>query len=132
MNIKYLAFVLITFIFSNYAYSKDTKSGMSLLAQCEKAIKVEKDETKSHYDYIEASACMSYIEGTIEGLDTFFEILKYKNFSLNRPFCFPKKFTWGQGIMIVVKYLKEHPKDLHLDKRYLVNIAFMNAFPCPK
>lgn len=46
--------------------------------------------------------------------------------------CFPfeDKFTLNQLVRILVKYLKEHPDQLHHQAVYLVANAFKESFPC--
>jgi hypothetical protein len=45
-------------------------------------------------------------------------------------FCPPKGVTRGQTVLIVKKYLGEHPDQLHLDGASLVVRAMHEAFPC--
>jgi hypothetical protein len=40
--------------------------------------------------------------------------------------------TGGQQIRVVLKYLQDHPEELHLDDALLVDRALAKAFPCPK
>lgn len=47
-----------------------------------------------------------------------------------RRFCFPKGATIIQAERIVIKYLDQHPEQLHLDFRGLVLDALKNAWPC--
>lgn len=45
-------------------------------------------------------------------------------------FCPPKGSTVGQALKIVVYYIDENPKYLHLDFRYLASAALRKAWPC--
>lgn len=47
--------------------------------------------------------------------------------------CLPQKgISIDQAIRIVVKYLKNHPEDLHYPARTCVYLAISKAFPCEK
>jgi hypothetical protein len=44
--------------------------------------------------------------------------------------CIPKGVTTGQKIAVVVKYIDEHPEDMHLKFKLLVHEALLKAWPC--
>ena len=44
--------------------------------------------------------------------------------------CFPSDVTRNQYIRVIVKYLEDHPEQLHLDSSVLIDKAFTSAFPC--
>jgi hypothetical protein len=48
----------------------------------------------------------------------------------NSLFCPPDGVTYGQSKRIVLKYLNDHPEELHLPSTFLVSEAFRGAFPC--
>jgi hypothetical protein len=39
--------------------------------------------------------------------------------------------SMGQRVLVVNKYLKDHPEDLNLPDALLVSVALSKAFPCP-
>jgi hypothetical protein len=39
--------------------------------------------------------------------------------------------TMGQRVLVVSKYLKDHPEELNLPDALLVSTALSKAFPCP-
>ena len=45
-------------------------------------------------------------------------------------FCLPDELTTGQSSRVVVKYLEDHPAELHKADTHLVLNAFLEAFPC--
>src|SRR5436190_1415229 len=45
--------------------------------------------------------------------------------------CVPIRATVGQLVDVVVKYLREHPKDRHHAAAALIITALPEAFPCP-
>jgi hypothetical protein len=46
--------------------------------------------------------------------------------------CPDEAVTTGQTLRVVVKYLEDHPEELHLDNAVLVEKALAKAFPCVK
>ena len=47
------------------------------------------------------------------------------------PNCPPKGVTYGQDYLIVVKYIHNHPEQMHKQTSVLVLEALQEAFPCP-
>jgi hypothetical protein len=47
------------------------------------------------------------------------------------PNCPPKGVTYGQDYLIVVKYIHNHPEEMHKQTSVLVLEALREAFPCP-
>jgi hypothetical protein len=45
-------------------------------------------------------------------------------------FCIPKGVTMGQMIAVVVKYVDEHPEDMHSEFLFLAHEALLTAWPC--
>ena len=64
--------------------------------------------------------CIGYVVGVMS-------VVEYTNY-----FCRPMKSTHSQAILVVKKYLSEHPEKLHLDADGLVLEALIEAFPCPE
>jgi hypothetical protein len=86
-------------------------SGNKLLAKCESGTAVS------------MGACVGYIMGVSDranGKD-------YVGVSYCKP---AEGVEGGQAEKIVVKFLNEHPAILHMDASVLVDIAFLEAFPC--
>ena len=46
------------------------------------------------------------------------------------PFCVPNDVTLGQRVAVVVKYIDEHPEDMHLEFFLLASEALRAAWPC--
>lgn len=47
-------------------------------------------------------------------------------------FCFPDNGTNGQALQVLIKYLDEHPEELHKPAIFILHEAFNAAFPCGK
>jgi hypothetical protein len=46
--------------------------------------------------------------------------------------CPDEAVTTGQTVRVVLKYLEDHPEELHLNNAVLAEKALAKAFPCPK
>jgi len=71
--------------------------------------------------------CAAYIDGFMDaiGLQSAYSKQEY--------ICFPEEpVSATQGIRIVVKWLQDHPQDLHTSGRLQVLLALRAAFPCGK
>lgn len=88
-------------------------SGNGLLAMCEKY-----EASKSNIP-AEGAACVGYIQGVVDAVS----VLDYRA-------CFPETAPYEQHARIVVKYLKDHPQQLHLHRFELTISALRAAFPC--
>ena len=73
--------------------------------------------------------CDGYIQGAADlggariGSKTVFELNKT---------CIPTGVTYAQVRAITVKYISDHPEDLHYQSASLVLFALHQAFPCAK
>jgi len=110
--------VLAVLCVTTGAYAIETRQdGNDLLERCEG---ITKSPVIDSYD---SGWCLGFITGmTTMGLST-----------PDSPFhiCSPKDFTLGQGARIIVKYLKDHPAELHYQDALLAMWALQEAFPCP-
>jgi len=70
--------------------------------------------------------CMGYVFGT---LDSFRGLGKTSQLKF---FCEPKGVTGEQILLMTVKYLGQHPEDLHYGASSLVLNMMVSAFPCAK
>lgn len=106
--------------------------GNALLKQCTPAAKLLDGVHVDNSEIPDAMFCIGYIRATLdvyatwEGTDT---ALGRKQ-SVWPCLPFTKSIQTGQGVLIVVKYLKEHPEKLHLDNAALAAEALREAFPC--
>lgn len=71
-----------------------------------------------------AGLCLGYLKGVAE-----MSRLREKLPKLP-PVCVPDAVTVGQVRNIVVRYLEEHPEELHYSSIILVTNALDEAFPC--
>jgi hypothetical protein len=101
-------------------------TGTELLETCTKVNSVTRradnfDEwaTDAVHTTMASGTCFGFIQA-VEQFD-----------DLASAFCGPEHFTYGQAKKIVIKYLNDHPEQLHLPATFLVGEALGAAFPCP-
>ena len=112
--------VLIGLLLAGNAFA----DGNRLLEQCTNAVNYADGARK--IDYEKLGFCLGFMQG-LTNMNQLYEV------SLDRKnvlFCTPREVTNGQLARVVVKYLKEHPEDLHLHEATLAIAAFVEAFPC--
>lgn len=71
-------------------------------------------------------ACVMYIQGFVGGIEAG-DGTKVKD---KRAWCFPDGSTVGQSKLVVQKYMRDNPQDLHNEAAVVVGIALVQAFPC--
>jgi hypothetical protein len=74
-----------------------------------------------------AGFCFGLVHGLV-GMNQIYEF-KLKNAAF---FCVPAGITNEQSVRIVLKYLRDHPEELHERSTVLAFRALQAAFPCTK
>ena len=127
MNPKTIAALVVVLIFSapDWCIADD---GNKLLADCEAGINIADENAKSPDTTKSCGAgrCLGFLQGVIE-MHEFYRVDRPKGDSL---FCLPNEATYVQYARIVVKYLRDHPEELHKDDFVLAVKALVVAFPC--
>jgi len=111
--------------------------GRDVLRACQQTIQhldERKDESEPDaLGSLESGWCIGWVTAAIE-MNNLQEGMADKEHPLRANmfhFCAPRAgLTSGQAIRIVVKYLKDHPKDLDQNGIALTMLALMSAFPC--
>jgi hypothetical protein len=100
--------------------------GNVLLSSCQTTIKYS--DGNNNVSPLEVGQCTAMVEG-VEGAI----FVLNDSVSSNMKTCYPVAGTTNiQKARIVVKYLQEHPDQLHLPASMLTLIAYKAAFPCKK
>lgn len=101
-------------------------SGSSLLFMCEKcerhmgsAVPIPTD------DVVAVARCAEYIRGFVDATKAHYEMASTR-------ICLPERFEYDQMVRVVVKFLRDHPEDLHHPRVALRYAALHAAFPCPE
>lgn len=138
LAIRYLAVVAL-FVFSGpqAAYGQGTNDGLrtgnDLLRSCQTALRVSDRPTDSRdvgmivREGVQMGSCTGFMQGITNANLFYQDHLKGRGLY----FCLPEKgISNGQAARIVVKWLQEHPEELHNDAIVLAMVAFSSAFPC--
>lgn len=109
--------LLIGWVFLAWAQSvpdsrKVTPDGNGLLVACDQR-DLEDDAVKVIYGY-----CMGIVEGVSEQLQ------------LQGKICLPEGVTDKQQIAIVIKFLRNNPRNLDIVPAALIETALRDTFPC--
>ena len=73
---------------------------------------------RSVIDKVDAGFCSGIVEGTMWSLQ------------IAKLVCLPNGMTLGQGLKVLVKYMDDHPEELHEKTAELAARAFVKAWPC--
>ena len=96
-----------------------------MLTQCSSAERIVYEVPQAKIS-IEAGICLGIVNGVRSTMQIYESELKPE-----RRLCWPAEgVTVGQGVLIVNKYLKDHPEKLHEDETVLIIKAFRLAFQC--
>ncbi len=107
---------------------KNTRTGNELLRQCNEMMKMM-DKPVPGINFADAMHCLGYIDGAADFAamgEMWSKEHNYKQAFL----CVPVKAERRQLVRVVVRYMNEHPKELHKDKAEIVALAFSQAFHC--
>jgi hypothetical protein len=100
--------------------------GNSLLSVCGVAVAFVDAQSLQSLNSVDVGFCF----GLMEGMMAMNQIYEYR--LKNALFCQPKSITSAQAARIVVKYLRDHPEELHQPGSILAYVALSEAFPCAK
>lgn len=100
-------------------FPQDETSGNFLLASCQLTVKSVDDTAfaENHFEAYRDGYCRGLIEGVSDA---------------SSKVCPAHNVSYGQEFRIVLKYLQDHPEELHLKNSLLVDKALASAFPCGK
>jgi len=111
--------LLAVFVFSASSISVgQSGDGNKLLERCQHAVKMLGADASefNKTNAFDSGYCLGMVEGVVSFADDG---------------CFPADVTFAQGERVVVKYLTDHPNQLHWGAPVLVRLALVDAFPCP-
>jgi len=103
------------------------EDGNRLLEACQKYLGEEK--YSSHTDGIEAGICAGYLVGVTDTVELWDQWVAMSG-AVKKTHCLPEAAEFDQLAKVVVKYLEDNPAHLHKNASFLVQLAFMEAFPC--
>jgi hypothetical protein len=125
-----IAIVTFFLIATTCALSADWKSsnGMSLLNACESFEKITNERSDIN---LEEASDATYCAGLVSGISST-QIIYSDELPKNNKLkvCWPKGTNNAQNIKVVLKYLRDHPAELHLPGTLLIFKAFLEAYGC--
>ena len=77
--------------------------------------------------------CASYVDtpsSTFDGMCIGYVVGVASVMQFMNAVCLPERSTHAQAVLVVQKYLHQHPEKLHLNADELVFDALQQAFPC--
>jgi hypothetical protein len=103
------------------------RTGSHLSHDCKTWVRWQDSHGLPPDDALDATQCIEYIQGAIDA----YLYANTRNWvKPTDSICVPEGFRGEQAVLIVLKYLDNHPESLHLDAGGLVWIAIHSAFPC--
>lgn len=123
--------VVVLFACGVFASAQTTKeypddSGNAFLGLCST---LEKGETTAAITDHELE-CVFYIKGFVSGVEVEYAGIMEQT-TAPIPFCRPENTENGQLVKIVLKYIRQNPKDAHQPTKFVAMRALQKAFPCP-
>ena len=130
MKTVILTGILLVLLFPAWAVA----DGNRLLKDCGRLVAfldgAAADTSGDVLDLLKKHGEVSFCLGLMQGI-TQTNLLYQRDLGENAEFCLPAGgITNGQAARIVVKYLRDHPEDLHRHEFVLAFWAFKEAFPC--
>ena len=104
-----------------HAQSADRFTANELVRECEAVDKV----TATTDDGWRSLTFLGYFAGWMDAT-SYWSILG----PLSQIFCLPQHVTVGQMRMVFLKYMADHPEQLHIDRAKMTALALQLAFPC--
>jgi len=123
-----LLVVLLSFSLAGNA-AEDIQNGSKLLQNCNSYLKLTGGSSNLKIA-LGAGLCLGTVRGIIDAGDIFDTFTGQTGKSPTSVFCVPEGVSTDQGVRVVIKYLEEHPEDLHQRGTTLTVLALKQAFPC--
>ena len=102
-------------------HAEHLSTGTSLRDACSRRVSVNDEK-----ELAMASLVFGQCDGFLEAVIQINELVPNSHL-----FCPPSRVTYGQVQEIVIKYLNDHPEQLHLFAADLTIKALRKEFPCP-
>lgn len=131
MNTKWISACIALALASITQVRAGRTTGNELLFKCRSAETLMTGEKTEDIDAVkDFTECLGYITGVAEVFEIQSAVALRKN--PEQAFvCFPPSSSKWQITQVVLKYLKGHPEELHLQAVTLLFPALAEAFPCP-
>jgi len=126
ITVKYVVYFAIGWcLVCGFAGEALAYPGIELLKNCQHYL-AKPTTAPGDQHYIEYGMCLGYVSGVHETNEV------YEAVAEQQIYCPPKEVEFEQLVRVIVKYLENHPADLHYSAAYNIIFAFKEAFPCPE
>ena len=121
MRVTNVLGVAVFLLFSCSVARAGADSGSELLSKC-------KVQTAS----FDMGYCAGFISAVLDTLNMWeaSDVYEKRTHDKDVRFCLPAEVTNGQIILVFVKYMEDHPEQLHKPANLLLVEALRKAFPC--
>jgi len=127
---KIVIMIVLTLYHVNISAKKKNVTGNDILSMCNTVVYLGNFKMKSINISRKGYGSAMYCIGMVSGLRTANAL---KGVDGMKWFCSPEgNITNEQYVRIIVKYLKDNPKDLHRSGTMLALLALTDAYPCRK
>ncbi len=112
-----------------------TTAGADIISKCKLAVRDVDNDTSADKPLIKSfdvGFCFGFIDGANSAQQVWAASDKTNHRNHAMSYCFPDSVTNGQMLRVFVKYLDDHPQDLHEPAALLYIEAMRKAFPCGK
>lgn len=98
------------------------KTGNEILTTCGPVV-YAMDNGTGYESGVDAGFCLGWVTGFVDSMQAVEAIAD------RRMFCF-RQSTFGQGLRVLIKYLRAHPEDADEPATYSAMLAYAEAWPC--
>ena|ERR1700733_4824606 len=109
-----------------------TTTGADIIAKCKQAAADADNLKPDTVNRFDAGFCAGFMSGVNEDQLMWQASDKMDHRDHILSYCFPDASTNGQMLRVFVKYLDDHPEELHESAAFLYLKAMHKAFPCGK
>jgi len=133
MKVKFCiaTFIVISLFIPRNVWAADNTltSGTELLRQCQAGERIIDDRRyiATQQDAIGAGYCIGMVMGISSSQNTYSDSLPIRH---EYKVCLPDGTTTEQNLRVVLKYLRNHPEELHRPGFDLIFKAFLEAYRC--
>ncbi len=127
---KFNVGIILWALIATTAYSQQPQylSTSELASKCRVSINITDGviPAVSALQFQSGAFCDGYFLGFASGI----QIMKYMNDSMTSRVCLPGNSEVGQWERVFLKYIDQHPEELHLPMTIVVWSSLAEAFPC--
>lgn len=126
---KCLSFATVVFLFAvcpAHVRAARLQTGADLLKFCQVVL----ENKPSNVAMVDGVGCIAYLKGMSETFDLWELFNERRKQNNPAPACVPKGLTGRDMAIVIVKFIKEHPAEMHHPMSDVALTAFMNAYPC--